>query len=55
MFPWDLMIHLGIVIFTTIQIMAMVETTGAYSRAQANLFYQKFLKEDDNDQGSYNK
>lgn len=34
--------------------MAMVETTGSYSRQQANLFYFKFLNSDD-DQGSYNK
>lgn len=34
--------------------MAMVQTTGAYSRSQANLFYYKFLNSDD-DQDSYNK
>lgn len=46
-FPWDLMIHLCIVFMTTLQIMAMVETTNAYSRRQANLLYFKFLNHDD--------
>ena len=37
------MIHLGIVIFTTLQICAMVETTGSYSRNQSNLFLMRFM------------
>lgn len=53
-FPWELLIHLCIVCFSTLQIMAMVETTGAYSRGQANLFFFKMLNHDD-DQDSYNK
>ena len=31
-FPWEFMVHLSIVIFTTLQILAMNETTGNYSR-----------------------
>lgn len=53
-FPWEFVIHLCIVFFTTFQILSMVQTTGAYSRSQANLFYYKFLNSDD-DQDSYNK
>ena len=31
-FPWEFFVHLCIVIFTTLQICSMTETTGAYSR-----------------------
>jgi hypothetical protein len=49
-FPWDLTIHLCIVFMTTLQILSMVETTGGYSRNQANLFFMKFLADQsDND------
>ena len=49
-FPWDFVIHIIIVLLTTLQILAMVETTGGYSRNQANLFFTKFLASpDDND------
>jgi len=36
-------VHLCIVIFTTLQICSMTETTGAYSRNLTNLFFHKFL------------
>lgn len=45
-FPWDLMIHLCIVVMTTLQILAMVETTGSYSRNKSNFFHMKFLCND---------
>ncbi len=49
-FPWDFIIHVLIVFMTTLQILAMIETTGGYSRNQANLFYYRFLaNEKDND------
>jgi len=31
-FPWEFIIHICIVMMTTLQILAMVETTGGYSR-----------------------
>ena len=46
-FPWEFMIHLGIVIFTTLQICSMVETTGSYSRNQTNLFHMRFMCDSD--------
>lgn len=43
------MIHVIIVLLTTFQIMAVVETTGAYSLTQANLFYFNFLNDEGDD------
>ena len=49
-FPWEFIIHICIVMMTTLQILAMIETTGGYSRNQTNFFFYKFLAtEDDND------
>lgn len=42
-----MLIHVCIVILTTTQILTMVQTTGSYSRSQANLFFYKFLNHDD--------
>lgn len=46
LFPWKLVIHCLIVMLTTLQVLAIVETTGSYSYTQANLFYFNFLNSD---------
>eukprot|EP00347_Sterkiella_histriomuscorum_P022333 403330850 len=54
LFPWKMIVHLIIVFLTTLQILAVVETTGGYSLTQSNLFYYSFLNSEGDD-AQYNK